>query len=101
MGHFLEMIIQALLSLLWWAIILSAAISWLVAFNVINTRHPVARQIQYFLWAVTRPVLAPIQKIIPPIGGIDISPLIALIIIGAAQQALVPWLFGLLSPIIG
>jgi YggT family protein len=101
MGSFLEIVIQALLTFMWWAIIASAIISWLVAFNVLNMRHPVARQVEYFLWAVTRPVLWPIRKVIPPLGSVDISPLIALVIIGAAQQALIPWLFGPIKAAIG
>jgi YggT family protein len=88
MGYFLEMIIQGLLSLASWLIIASAILSWLVAFQVINLRNPVARQIVDGLNAVTRPILRPFQKVIPAIGGVDISPVIVLIIIWAAQSAL-------------
>jgi YggT family protein len=101
MGGFLEYIVEALLQLMVLAIIISAVLSWLVAFDVINLRHPVARQIVVFLDAVTRPVLRPIQAIIPPLGGFDISPVIAIIILQGAEQYLVPWLFGMLRPVIG
>ena len=50
MGLFLETIVQGLLTLLSWAIIASAIMSWLIAFNVINTRHPIVGQIERFLW---------------------------------------------------
>jgi len=93
MGLFLETIVQGLLTLLSWAIIASAIMSWLIAFNVINTRHPIVGQIERFLWAVTRPVLWPIQKVVPSFGGVDVSPLIALMIIWAAQRYLIPWVF--------
>jgi len=101
MGGFLEFIIEQLISLMVLAIIVSAILSWLVAFDVINLRHPVARQIVMFLDAVTRPVLRPIQRIIPPLGGFDISPIIAIIVLQAAGQYLVPWLFSLVAPVIG
>jgi YggT family protein len=101
MGGFLEYIIVALLQLLVLAIIISAILSWLVAFDVINLRHPVARQVVVFLDAVTRPVLRPIQRIIPTLGGFDISPVIAIIILQAAEQYLVPWIFSFITPLIG
>ena len=101
MASFLEYIIEAVLQLMVLAIIIAAVLSWLVAFDVINLRHPVARQIVTFLDAVTRPILRPIQRIIPPLGGFDISPIIAIIVLQGAEQYLVPWLFGLLQPTLG
>ena len=101
MAGFLEYVIGALLQLLVLAIIISAVLSWLVAFDVINLRHPVARQVVMFLDAVTRPVLRPIQRVIPTFGGLDISPLIAIIILQAAQQYLLPWIFGFIAPVTG
>ncbi len=58
-----------------------------------NDRHPIVRQIEGFLYAVTRPVLAPIRRIIPNLGAVDISPIIALLIIEGARSYLLPWLF--------
>src|SRR5580658_6209043 len=101
MGGFFEYIIIQLINLLVLAIIIAAILSWLVAFDVINLRHPVARQVVMFLDAVTRPVLRPIQRIIPPLGGFDISPIIAIIILQAASNYLVPWIFGFIRPAIG
>ena len=98
MGRFLYSITDGLLGLLVIAIFASVILSWLVHFNVINYRHPIVRQIEGFLQVVTRPVLWPIQKVIPPLGGgIDISPIIAFLIIQAARSYLLPWIF---SPII-
>ncbi len=93
MGGFLFAIIEGLLGLLEVAIIISAVMSWLIAFNVMNDRHPIVRQIEGFLYAVTRPVLAPIRRIVPNLGAVDISPIIALLIIEAARSYLVPWIF--------
>ena len=98
MGLFLYKIIDGLLGLLSLAIIISAVMSWLVAFNVINDRHPIVGQIERFLLAVTRPVLWPIQKVVPTLGAVDISPIIALLIIQAARSYLLPWIF---TPIVG
>ena len=82
-------------------IIVSAILSWLVAFNVINIRHPVANAVVRGLDAVTRPVLRPFQRFIPPLGGIDISPIVAIIVIQAAERYLLPWVHGFLFPFIG
>jgi YggT family protein len=101
MGEFLEFIIYSVLGLLALAIILNAVLSWLVAFDVVNLRHPFVRQFAGLLDAVTRPVLRPFQRIIPSLGGIDITPVIALIVIEAAQRYLLPWIFGPINAVIG
>ncbi len=67
------------LNLYTWLIIASAILSWLVAFNVVNTRNDVVRSIYGFLYAVTEPVLRPIRRILPNLGGIDVSPIILLL----------------------
>jgi YggT family protein len=72
------------------AIIISAVLSWLVAFDVINLRNQFVYNIARFLEAVTRPVLRPVQKVIPPIGGVDISPIIVLLVIQAFRSYLLP-----------
>jgi YggT family protein len=54
-----------------------------------------------FLDAVTRPVLAPFQRFIPSLGGVDISPIVAILVIQAARQYLLPWLFAPLFRIVG
>ena len=101
MANFLYIIIQGLLSLIVLAIIASAIMSWLVAFNVVNARNDFVRMLLHFLEAVTRPFLWPIQKVIPALGGVDISPVIAILILTAAQKALIPWLFAPLLTTIG
>jgi len=101
MGSFIFYIIGSILTLLVFAIIASAVLSWLVAFNVINIRHPVANAVVRTLEAVTAPVLRPFQRFIPSLGGIDVSPIVAIIVIQAAQRYLLPWLHGLVYPFIG
>jgi YggT family protein len=88
--HFLYAIIDGLLGLLVVAIIISAILSWLVAFDVINLRNQFVYNAARFLDAVTRPLLRPVQKVIPAIGGVDISPIIVLLVIQAFRTYLLP-----------
>ena len=101
MGSFIYQVIYNLLGLLELAIVASAVLSWLVAFNVINIHHPVARQFVYLLDAVTRPVLWPFQRFIPPLGGIDVTPILAIIVLQGMRSYLLPWIFGFLTPVLG
>ena len=93
MGSFLYFIVSSLLELLVWAIIISAILSWLVAFDVINLRNRFVYNIAHFLDAVTRWVLRPVQRVIPPLGGVDISPVIVLLVIQGIRLYLLPMLF--------
>ena len=67
--------------------------SWLVAFNVVNTRHPFVNSVSRFLHRVTAPALRPIQRILPLIGGIDISPIILVLILGFVQRLVVQYVW--------
>ena len=64
-----------------WVIIVGAVMSWLVAFNVVNIRNDAVRSIWNTLTALTEPVLRPIRRYLPNMGGVDISPVIAIFII--------------------
>lgn len=64
-----------------WLIIAMAIFSWLFAFNVVNSRNQVVAMIGDFLYRVTEPALRPIRNVMPNLGGIDISPIILLLII--------------------
>ncbi|MBS7544333.1 YggT family protein [Ancylobacter oerskovii] len=70
---------DTLISLYVWILIASAILSWLVAFNVVNPHNQVVRSVGEFLWRVTEPVLAPIRRLLPNLGGIDVSPIILII----------------------
>ena len=78
---FVFFILGALLQLLLLAIIVQAILSWLFAFDVINHRNRFVAQIADFLDRVVGPVLAPFRRIIPPLGGIDISPIVVLLLL--------------------
>ena len=101
MASFILFLIVSVLRLLELAIIVSAVMSWLVAFDVINLRNNFVYQVSRFLDAVTRPTLAPFQRIIPPLGGVDISPIIALLVIAGIRSYLLPWAFGPLQSLLG
>ncbi|HEY2708256.1 MAG TPA: YggT family protein [Caulobacteraceae bacterium] len=92
-------ILNALLTIAVWLVIADVIVSWLVQFDVINMRNRVIRNVVNFLDAITHPILRPLRRIIPPLGGIDISPMLLIIVIGAAQQYLLPalenWLISL------
>jgi len=95
--NFIHFIIDGILSLFVWALIINAILSWLVAFDVVNYRNRFVYNVARFLEAVTRPVLAPIQRFIPTLGGVDISPIIAILVIQGIRIYLLPALFGALA----
>lgn len=101
MASFILFIISSLLGMLEFAIIAAAIFSWLVAFDVINYRNNFVRQVGQFLDAVTRPVLRPVQRIIPAFGGVDISPIIVILIIEGIRRYLLPMAFAPLQQLIG
>ena len=74
-------IIDVLLQVLWWIIIIQAVLSWLVVFNVINTHNDFVRTFFNALDRLTRPLYAPIRKILPDFGGLDFSPVVVLLLI--------------------
>lgn len=79
--YLLVYIINALVSLYIWIIIAAVVLSWLVGFNVVNPYNPAVRAIQTFCYRVTEPVLAPIRRLMPNLGGLDISPVIAILLL--------------------
>jgi YggT family protein len=85
MGYAIVWLVNTILSILTWSIILSAIISWLFAFDVINRRNRFVNQVADFLDRITAPLLEPFRRIIPPLGGIDISPIVVLLLINFAR----------------
>ena len=77
----LFLVIDLALNLYIWILIASAILSWLVVFNVVNTRNPVVASVGEFLYRITEPLLRPIRNSLPNLGGIDISPVILILII--------------------
>ena len=77
---------NTLIQLYIYILIASAVLSWLIAFNVVNVRSPVVSQIGDFLYRVTEPVLRPIRNILPNLGGVDISPVILILLLLFVQK---------------
>jgi YggT family protein len=82
-------IILLILDLYVWLLIASAILSWLIAFNVVNTRNQLVAAIAEFLYRITEPVLAPIRRILPNFGGLDISPIILILLIYLIEKLIV------------
>ncbi len=74
-------LIDTVITLYVWLLIASAVLSWLMAFNVVNIRNPIVGQIADFLDRITEPALRPIRRILPNLGGIDISPIILILLL--------------------
>lgn len=88
-------VIQLALSLYVYVLIASAVLSWLIAFNVVNTRNELVRSVWDFLYRVTEPALRPIRNILPNLGGVDVSPIILFLLILLVQG----WIRDYLRPI--
>ena len=79
-------IVIIILDLYVWLLIASAILSWLIAFNVVNTRNQFVAGIAEFLYRITEPALRPIRQFLPNLGGLDISPIILILLIMLIQR---------------
>ena len=77
----LFLVIDIALEIYVWLLIAAAVLSWLIAFNVVNTRNQAVAMVGDFLYRITEPALRPIRNMLPNLGGIDISPIILILII--------------------
>ena len=87
MRAILEIVI-IILDLYVWLLIASAILSWLIAFNVVNTRNQFVASVAEFLYKITEPVLRPIRSVVPTFGGLDISPIIVILLIMLIQKVI-------------
>ncbi|MFZ5707283.1 MAG: YggT family protein [Pseudomonadota bacterium] len=81
-------IVDMLLGVFTWIVIIQGIMSWLVAFNVINTYNDFVRQVLFALQKITEPVYRPVQRIMPDFGQIDLSPLVVLLLIYIARMVI-------------
>jgi YggT family protein len=89
MLHAVFSIVHLLLDVLWWIIIVQAILSWLLAFNVLNTGSQGVRSFAVALDRITAPLYRPIRALLPDFGGLDFSPLVVLILIQIIDMLLV------------
>jgi YggT family protein len=92
MRALLDVIIM-LLQLYIYLLIAAAVLSWLVAFNVVNTRNQVVAMVGDFLYRITEPLLRPIRNVMPNLGGIDISPVILILIIILIERVIYYYIY--------
>jgi YggT family protein len=90
-GSFMRAIFEVILVVLQlyiWLLIAAAVLSWLIAFNVVNVRNQFVGMVADFLYRITEPVLRPIRGMMPNLGGLDISPVILILIIFFIQRVI-------------
>jgi YggT family protein len=83
-------IVQLLLNLVWWVIVIQAILSWLIAFNVINTHSDFVRTVWNALQKITEPLYRPIRRVLPDFGALDLSPLVVLLILYILTNIVIP-----------
>ncbi|MEJ7926119.1 YggT family protein [Sphingobium sp. AN641] len=93
MAYALYQTLVILLDVLWWIIIVQAVLSWLIAFNIINTSSDFVRTVLTALDRMTAPIYNPIRRILPDLGALDLSPMVVLLAILILRQAILPPLF--------
>ena len=86
-------LISTVIDIYVWILVASAVLSWLVAFNVVNTRNQFVAAIAEFLYRITEPLLAPIRRALPNLGGLDISPIVLILIIMLIQRVITYYIY--------
>ena len=81
-------LVLIVLQIYWWVLLATIIVSWLIAFNVVNTRNDLVNQVWRALLALTEPLLRPIRRLLPKMSGIDISPIILFLIIFGIELAI-------------
>lgn len=81
-------LVDTIIGIYIWVLIASAILSWLVAFNVVNTRNRFVYLLGDFLHRITEPALRPIRRILPNLGGVDLSPLVLILLLLFVRQVL-------------
>lgn len=90
----LALLLNEILYIYSWIIIASAIVRWLVAFGVVNVRNQFIRVLVDFLYRITEPVLRPVRRFLPNLGGIDISPVVVLLVIFFLQHLIAEYMLG-------
>jgi YggT family protein len=84
-------LITAVITLYIWVLIVSAVLSWLVTFNVVNTRNRIVYTLGDLTYRLTEPALRPIRRLLPNLGGVDISPVILILLLFFLRDAVNTW----------
>ena len=81
-------LVSSVMMLYFWMILIQVVMSWLVAFNVINTQNRFVYTVGSFLHRITEPALGPIRRLLPNLGGIDLSPVVLILLLVFVQNLL-------------
>jgi YggT family protein len=82
-----------------WVVIIGAILSWLIAFNVVNTQNRFVYSVADMLYRLTEPALRPIRRVLPNLGGIDISPVILILfLLFIRDVVLLGWILPAVAP---
>jgi len=92
MPHALLNLISTVITIYIWLLIAQAVLSWLLAFGVVNRYNRVVAASSDFLWRITEPLLRPIRSVIPDLGGIDISPVILILLLYFLRDLMLEYL---------
>ena len=82
-------LVNTVIDLYIWILIIGVILSWLVAFNVVNTSNRFVYMVGDFIHRITEPALRPIRNVLPNLGGVDISPMVLILLLLFVQQILV------------
>ena len=88
----LALLINTVVNIYIWVLIAAAVLSWLVAFNVLNTRNRLVYAAGDVLYRVTEPALRPIRRLLPKLGGIDVSPVVLILLLMFLRNLLFEYL---------
>jgi YggT family protein len=81
-------LISTVISIYIWVLIVQVIMSWLIAFNVVNTRNRFVYAVADVAYKLTEPALRPIRRILPTFGGVDLSPVVLILLLGFIQRLL-------------
>jgi YggT family protein len=90
-------LILTVLEIYFWIILATVVVSWLMAFNILSPANPQVRQLSFGLRRLTDPVLGPVRRSLPDLGGIDVSPMVVLLLLMFLQRLVAAYL----PPILG
>ena len=89
----LFLVIDLALQLYIYLLVAAAVLSWLIAFNVVNVRNQFVGMVADFLYRITEPALRPIRNMMPNLGGIDISPVILILLIFLIERVIIYYIY--------
>lgn len=86
-------IILILLQLYWWVVLIMIIMSWLISFNIINTRNQFVAAVWRVLNQLTEPILNPIRRVLPSFSGLDLSPLVLFLLIFFVERVIIYYIY--------